>query len=140
MVLKLTPDATILALDLGDKHIGVARANATARIPEPLPPLVNNEMLLSSLKDLVDDYGAQAIVIGLPRNMKGEETAQSRTIRDVSEQIREAIDVPVTLVDESLSSVRADRYLSQSKKTIYSQHSVAACYILEEFFTTREEL
>lgn len=70
--------------------------------------------------------------------MSGELTQQSRKIRGFIDQLSSELTIPVIVVDESLSSLRADEFLSQSKRQ-YDQDSVAACYILEEYFTTIKE-
>lgn len=128
----------IIGLDVGDRLIGVARASTIARIPEPLKALPNNGTFSGLLLELIRARGVQKIVVGMPRNMSGELTQQSRKIRGFIDQLSSELTIPVIVVDESLSSLRADEFLSQSKRQ-YDQDSVAACYILEEYFTTIKE-
>lgn len=132
---KLNPDQSILALDVGDVRVGLARANALAKLPEPLPATANNQAVIDHLKELVKEHNVGLLVVGIPRNLQGEETAQSRKIREFAKQL-EALGIQYVFVDESLSSKRADRYLAENKRANADQDSVAACFILEEFFNT----
>lgn len=130
---------TILALDVGDKRIGVARAHTLARLPEPIEPIANDELVFKNIKQIIQREDAGLIVIGIPRNLKGEETAQSQKIRAFSAQLVEETGQKAVFVDESMSSKRADEYLYTHKKIVASQDSVAACFILEEYFGSREK-
>ncbi len=132
---RQNPDTNIIALDIGDATIGVARGNIVARIPEPLQPFANNAKFVDNLNQLLKDQNTKTVVIGIPRNMSGEETGQSSKIRDFVQELKQKTgDVKYVFVDESLSSNRADEYLKNNKINA-SQDSVAACYILQEYFT-----
>lgn len=137
MATKLNPSHSILALDIGDARIGVARAGAIARLPEPLETIANDSRVHNVVQDIASRENVGLIVIGLPRNMDGGETAQSRSIREFAARLGENMSQEIVFADESLSSVRADKYLSSRKHQDVSQDSVAACYILEEFFNTQ---
>ena len=132
---QLTPNQSILALDVGDVRIGVARAGALAKLPEPLPTVKNDESIMSGLQKIIEDHQVGLIVVGLPRNLKGEETGQTAKIREFAERL-DSLGVEYVFADESLSSKRADNYLRENKKSTADQDSLAACFILEEFFTT----
>lgn len=123
---------SVLALDIGDKRIGVARASLIARLPEPLEHLDNDDQVALHLQKLIDAHQITVLVVGIPRNASGEETAQSQKIRDITAEITKDVSIPLHFVDESLSSVRADEYLSGSKSKA-SQDSIAACYILQQY-------
>lgn len=135
MLPRLTPDQSVLALDVGDARIGLARAGALAKIPEPLAALKNDNEFLLRLRQVIESENIGLIVIGLPRNMKGEETAQTQLVRQFAEKLR-PIGVEMVFADESLSSKRADQYLAKNKKSKTDQDSLAACFILDEFFNT----
>lgn len=135
MAHPLPRNATILGLDIGDARIGIARAHTIARLPEPLETIPNDQAMLQTLTEIVKRERADYIVVGVPRNLDGLETAQSAKIRRMAAVITTEVSLPVVFVDESLSSVRADNYLAATKKKKPAQDSVAACYILQEFFT-----
>lgn len=125
----------IIGLDIGDAKIGVARSSTIAKLPEPLSALKNDDSFISNLQKLIDEFSVGLLVVGIPRNMKGEETKQSVKIREQAQDIKKSLSgIDIVFVDESLSSVRADDFLKNSTKQ-YDQDSISACYILEEYFT-----
>lgn len=119
---------------MGEARVGVARANSLARLPEPLTILPNDEQLFSQIKKLVDNYDIQIVVVGLPRNMAGEETAQSTAIRAFTQQLKNEIDKPVVFADETLSTKQAEasRYVRDIDQRKHLD-DIAACFILEEY-------
>lgn len=118
----------ILGLDIGNTRIGVALANSLARIPSPLTILNNNSDVFDNLKTIIKENEINLVVIGLPRNMKGEETAQSVVSRDFAAKLTAVVDVTVVFADESLSSKRAEQQYPHKKHL----DDIAACFILEE--------
>lgn len=127
----------IIGLDIGDAKIGVARAHVIAKIPEPLGALSNDKEFPDRLSDLLKSQQTSIVVVGIPRNMSGEETTQSAKIRKFIEDLKTQLpSIDFVFVDESLSSVRADSFIKNSKKEV-SQDSVAACYILQEYLTIK---
>lgn len=123
----------ILGLDIGDARIGVATTSLIARLPRPLETIFNDEEITKRLQAIIDRESATKLVVGIPRNLDGEETAQSRKIRAQAAELEEVHKLPVIFVDESLSSKRANEYLQGLKKADIPQDSLAACFILEEY-------
>ena len=125
----------ILALDVGDVRIGVAIANTIARIPNPLAILQNGPKVFLEIESLVREHDISAIVVGLPRNMSGEETGQSEVSRSFADKLKEHISLPMSFADESLSSKHAEQHRSKLKRNPKEPlDDVAACFILEEHF------
>ena len=124
----------ILALDIGQKRIGVARANSIAKLAEPLTVLENNENFVENLKKIIQEHDIGLIIIGLPRSLDGNETAQSAYTRKfVSDNFQ---DMNVQFQDETLSSVEAEKRLKSYGLENRSNmlDAVAACIILEDYF------
>lgn len=74
----------------------------------------------------------------MPRNLSGEETAQSATIRQFAQELATYTDLPITLQDETLSSRQAEEELKSRGKP-YSKadiDSLAATLILEDYLST----
>lgn len=132
-VQSIPKDGFLLGIDLGDARVGLALAHSIARIPRPYAILDNDENLMDKITDIIDQERIQAVVVGLPRDNEGKETAQSQKSRDFLSELTKSTSVSLELADESLSSVRAEqsRYSGTSDKYL---DDVAACYILEEFF------
>lgn len=131
---------TILALDVGDVRIGVARANTIAKIAEPLVTIEMNDTAAERVAELTKEQQADCVVVGLPRNMAGDETAQTEKVRAFVAKLEDALDIPVKLQDESLTSVKAEEIL-EARKSGYNKGDVdalAAALILEDYLGTSE--
>lgn len=126
---------SILALDVGGRRIGVARADTVARLPSPLLTLINDDKIFEAIQQLVIDHAANTLVVGLPRNMAGEPTAQTRDIQDFVKQLQDHINIPIYWQDESVTSRKAEQELRQRGKpfTKGDIDALAATYILEDF-------
>lgn len=136
MAKKLPTDGSVLGLDIGDKRIGLALASVVARLPKPIETFNNDEHLIAKLQKIIEQESISLLVVGVPRNLEGEETSQSHKIRLIGEGIARQLDKEIVFVDESFSSKRADNYLAQNKGQVIAQDSIAACFILDEFFIT----
>jgi len=131
---------TVIALDVGDVRIGVARANTIAKIAEPLITIEMNDSAADVVRQMATEQQADCVVVGLPRNMSGEETAQTKKVRAFIEQLEAVLEVPVKTQDESLTSVKAEEIL-EARKTRYNKGDVdalAAALILEDYLATSE--
>lgn len=127
--------ATILALDVGERRIGVAVAARIARLASPLTTITHDETVFTSLADLAKTQHADALVIGLPRGMAGQSTKQTETIEAFVRKLRQHMDLPIYWQDEALTSRQAEQELEKRGKP-YAKGDIdalAACYILEDF-------
>ena len=118
------------ALDIGEKRIGIARANSIARIVEPVATIANDTAFTTVFKKLVDAHDVSVIVVGLPRSMQGNETQQSQYTRQFVEQYMSTY--TIVWQDETLSSVAAQQRGSWMTHGI---DAAAACIILEDYLT-----
>lgn len=133
MASKLPLSGYILGLDVGDKRIGTALASVIAQLPQPAGVISSEGPVYDHIKNLAKQEDVNLVVIGIPRNLAGEETAQSQKIREFAAGLAENIDIPIEFADESLSSKRADQLAHDTQLQNVSQDSLAACFILEEF-------
>lgn len=124
----------ILALDIGEKRIGVARANAIARIAVPVATLHNDDSFLDNLKKIITEYEIDVIVVGLPRGLHGNETKQSEYTRLFVQ--KNMSDYAIIWQDETLSTVTA----AQSKPSGRGIDADAACIIVEDYLTEQHEV
>lgn len=129
----MTDITNILALDVGDARVGVAIASTIARLPRPLDILQNEPAITDKIKQLAAEQNVKTIVVGLPRNMAGEETKQSRISRQFAKELAESTGLSVVLSDESLSSKRAEQYGAGQRRPGEHLDDIAACFILEEY-------
>lgn len=127
----------IIALDVGLKRIGVARANAVVKLAEPLGIIENNSEVWGKLKELCDEHGTTQLVVGLPRSLSGEETNQTKYAREFATEAGQELSLPVALQDEAVTSRQAEEELKLRGKS-YNKADVdalAAVYILEDYLT-----
>lgn len=123
----------ILALDYGEKRVGVAVCHTVARLPQPLTTLSNDDHLMLKIQRTVADEQAGLVVVGLPRGMDGGYTAQTRAAEQFADELRAKLDVPVELADETLTSVDAQTYLGDGPHAKGDIDAVAASLILERY-------
>jgi putative Holliday junction resolvase len=128
---------TVLAFDVGAQRIGVAEANSIARIAHPLTTISNTEGVMRTIHDLVAKQDAVAVVLGLPRGLQGQDTDQTRYVRDFAVQLRAAVTVPIHWQDEALTSKKAEAELAARKKPYRKEDvdALAATFILEDFLS-----
>lgn len=129
---------TIIALDVGTKRIGVAIASMSTKFARPLVTLEHSDIIWSELNKLVEQYEVGAIVVGLPRGLEGQETAQTKKTEVFMQELRANVGLPVHSTDEAVTSVQAEAELKQRGKP-YEKGDIdalAATYILEDYLKT----
>jgi putative holliday junction resolvase len=99
----------ILAVDPGEKHLGVAISDPTGTIANPLTVIKHVARLVdaAAIAQIARDQEAGLIVVGEALNDEGEATSQSRRAVRFSEAIRLQTNLPVELWDESGSTQAA---------------------------------
>lgn len=127
----------LIALDVGTKRIGVAKADSAVRIAVPYPAVeVDNGEEFKKIASLARAWDINSFVLGLPRNGQGEETEQSRYVRKFAKALKQAVpDAKICFQDESLTSVEAEKRLKNRKKG-YKKGDIdseAATIILQDF-------
>jgi putative Holliday junction resolvase len=117
-----SPQGIKLGVDVGTVRVGVAICDRDSILATPYKTLDRNAKKNSDVRviaNLVEELGAVQVIVGLPRTMKGEEHASARMATEYAELLAaelatRALDVPVNLVDERLSSVTAHRNLHEA--------------------------
>lgn len=141
----------LVALDVGEKRIGVATADTSVKIAVPYGTIVVDGNEFSAIAKILQDESSHHLVVGLPRNSQGLETEQSRSVRAFVAKFQayltaQGIEKPlVRFQDESLTSVQAEQNLSlRSKKRHIEKGEIdreAATLILQDFldsFSTQD--
>lgn len=126
----------ILAIDWGTKRVGLAVAAADLKLVQPLSSLDNSPQLVDNLRGLSKAYAIEKLVIGLPRDLNGEETAMARRVRQFGDGLSARLDLPVVYQDETLTSVEAGSAASKPKIDIDSD---AAAIILRDYLGVSNE-
>jgi len=128
-----------LAIDHGNKRVGLALSDPMKIIAKPFRTLTFTDAseLLNSLRDIIESESVEQIILGLPRGMKGQDTAQTKVVLAFAEQLKSALDIPIELIDERLSSVSAEKALIQQEvKTGHNKGRIdetAAAIFLQQY-------
>lgn len=126
----------VLGLDVGEKRIGVAKADSNTKIAIPIGFIKVDGREWEEISHLAKTNHTNLFVLGLPRNNQGEETRQSLYVRKFAKSLIEKIPgARIRFQDESLTSVIAEDRLKKSKKR-YQKGDIdaeAATIILQDF-------
>jgi putative Holliday junction resolvase len=139
----MTSEIRILALDLGEKRIGVALSDALGLTAQGLTVLSrqNLERDLEQVIALVEKHAVQEIVIGLPRHMDGRLGDRAEEALFWAKELQERLSLPVRTSDERLTTVQAERVLLEADVSRRKRRQVidkmAAALILQGFLDSR---
>ena len=133
-----------LCLDLGRRRIGVAISDPDGLLARPLTTIhvkSTNDTIANVLR-LLTEQGAGALVIGLPLQLNGEEGIEAGRARAFAAKLAAQTVAPITMWDERLTSVVADRMLLDSgvrtqKKRQQIIDQTAAAVILQSYLDSR---
>lgn len=129
--------SSILGLDVGEARVGVALANSVARLAGPYVTLANTDSIFEQIHDIIKKEAVELVVVGLPRNLSGEDTDQTRYCRSFGEQLTSF--TQVVFQDEALTSAQAEAELKARGKAYVKGDvdSLAATYILEDYLNDK---
>ena len=127
-----------LGIDFGTKRVGLALSDRSNIIASPYRTLnyVSEKDLITQLETVVSENDIEILVLGLPINMKGEDTVQPKKVRNFKE-ILSTLQIPIVFEDERLSSVSAiNSLILQNVKTGHNKPEIdktAAAIILQQY-------
>lgn len=125
---------SLIALDVGDKRIGVAYADTGVRLAVAHTTIDVDGLEFERLREVIAELEPSVIIVGLPRNQSGETTAQTEKVRAFANHL-ERFGIKIIFQDESLTSVLAEKYLRSLGKP-YSKADIdshAAAIILGDY-------
>lgn len=137
----------ILGVDYGERRVGLALSDETATIASPLPTLKRRKGKrppVAPVARLCRERDVEEIVIGLPLNLEGEESAWTREIREFGQKLGDRTGCPVAFHDERMTSVQAERAvrslgLSRDQREEKERvDAAAAVLILQAHLNTRD--
>ena len=132
----------LIALDYGSKTVGVAQADELGLLASPLETIFRKEegklrKTYARIEEICKETGAGGVVVGLPVNMDGSESARAGMAREFASAVERRTGLKVVLWDERLTTVEAEEILREKgiprqdfKKTI---DAVAAAIILQDY-------
>ena len=133
-----------LALDVGERRIGIALSDETATLASGLETVVRTggRRDVAAIAGLVERHRPEAVIVGLPLNMDGTAGGQVEKVRAFVEDLKRRIPIPFVERDERLTTVEAHEILRKSG-VAWNQRGalldkVSATVILQEFLDERK--
>jgi putative holliday junction resolvase len=128
----------ILGIDFGKKRIGAAVSDPLGLTAQPVEVIENTSSAMSRIKELCERYEAASVVVGLPKNLKGEIAQSAQDVLAFVKKLQKSIgDIPVITYDERLSTASVMKTLSETNMSGRKKRQVvdkmAAAYILQGY-------
>jgi putative holliday junction resolvase len=126
----------VLALDHGSARCGCALSDPSGTVATPLPVIERPDTRrgLAAVARLVDEHGAERVIVGLPLTLRGEEGEQAKRARTFAERLGRRVSVPVELHDERLTTRLAERTGGNA-----DADSRAAAHLLDSYLAGSRE-
>lgn len=129
----------ILALDLGEKRIGVAVSDALNITAQGVMVINHSSQkgTLDSIKGLVKEYDVGKIIVGIPINMDGSKGARAKSSEEFVSLLSREVPISVETVDERLTTAQGERVLLEAdvsrRKRKRSIDKIAAQLMLQTY-------
>tara|TARA_Y100000758_G_scaffold291305_1_gene245579 strand:- start:116 stop:532 length:417 start_codon:yes stop_codon:yes gene_type:complete len=129
----------IIGIDYGEVRVGISLSDLTQTIAKPFRTISykNFDDLLTQLKEIIIANEVDKLVVGIPYNMKGEDTKQTLKVKEFISFLESNLSYDIALIDERLSSIEAEK--TMHKMNIKTGHNksdidkIAASVILQEY-------
>ena len=137
--------ARVLAIDFGERRVGLALSDPSATIAQPLPTLTRRagkRPPIAAITEIIQQNDVGEAVVGLPLDLSGDETDWTRTVREFADKLGQRAGIPVAFLDERLTSVQAERAvrslgLKRSEREQKQRIDAAAAVILLQTYLDR---
>jgi len=132
-----------MALDVGDKTIGVAISDALLLTAQARPTVRRKDIAadIEKLRRLAQENEVHEVVVGQPLHMDGQPSPQSQKVARFAEQLRKVLDLPIIFWDERLTSFEAEQHLEQMglnwRQRRDQVDKIAAMIILQNYLDSR---
>lgn len=129
----------VLALDVGEKRIGVAISDLSQTLARSLQVIQRSSRQedFAAVARLTEEYEVEKVVVGYPKSLDGMAGAQAERVERYAAGLAKALTVPVLLWDERFSTVSAERLMRETglrgEKKREKIDAVAAAVILQDY-------
>jgi putative Holliday junction resolvase len=124
-----------LGIDYGQAKVGLAICDNEGLVATPLTTLKNDKSLFSNLENIIAENNVVGIFLGKPKHLSGVEGATVELVSGFAQRCSETFELPITFVDERLTSGGAEKLLKAAGKNSKEQRflvdQLAAVAILE---------
>ena len=133
----------IMALDIGEKRVGVAISDPDERVASPVCVLAAEEVRSNgrSFRIVLEDWEPELLLCGLPKTLSGDEGPQAQRVRQFANDVSATTGIPLAFADERLSSAEAKRSLREkglSEKAMRGKvDMIAASIFLQSWLDAR---
>ncbi|MEE9604597.1 MAG: Holliday junction resolvase RuvX [Candidatus Scalindua sp.] len=129
----------ILGIDYGEKRIGLAISDPLGLTAQGLPTIerVDSKDYLQKLADVIKEKDVSRIIVGLPKSMNNTIGTKAEEVLGFVEILKSHLNLPVTTVDERLTTVRAYKAMSDTKMSLRKKQKrvdmISAQFILQSY-------
>lgn len=131
-----------MGIDFGEVRVGLALSDPFQIISQPYKVIPNDESLFKKIREIVNSKNVGKIVLGLPLNLDGEDTAKTREVRKFAEILKKKINIPIVFWDERYTTVEANEILKKMDYGIKESKDVidkvAASIILKDYLDSNK--
>ena len=137
---NLQSPSRVIALDVGERRIGVAVSDPTGTLATPHTVIQRRSKVedFAAVAHLVAELEVERVVVGLPLSLNGEVGPQARRVTRYAQALAQTLDIPVELYDERYSTVTADALLAEGgRKRRVHIDAAAAAVILQDYLDSQ---
>ena len=133
----------ILALDIGEKRIGLSISDEMGMYAHPFQTLIFKGIsnLVDSLKKIIESEKISELVIGIPYTLKGTLSNKTEEVLKIKQYISEEIMLPIHEIDERLTTKMAEQTLQNVGKKPSKNRDIidqiAAVHILQSYLDSK---
>lgn len=136
----------VLAIDYGERRVGLALSDPTGVLASPLPTLkrrAGKRPPFAAILEIIAAQDVRHLVVGLPLTLEGGESDWTREVRAFGDRLAERAGLPVAWLDERMTSVRAERAvrslgLPKHERERKDRIDAAAAVLILQAFLDRE--
>ncbi len=125
----------VLAIDWGTKKLGLALGDTSLKLAVPLKPFYNGKGVYDSILSIIQEYGVNLVLLGLPLTPSGKEGQRALEVRKFAKQLESMLPEGVSLDfwDERYTTEEALRLMEDFRKRKELKDSLSAYVMLIEF-------
>ncbi len=134
----------IMSVDLGKARTGIAVSDSSESFAFPKTVITeyNTDKLIKKINDCINEFSAELVVVGFPKNMDGSVGSRAEECKEIAEKIGELSGKEIILWDERCTTISAHTALNytdtRGKKRKNVVDAVAAVIILEDYLSYRK--